>query len=256
LPLSDLKGSGTICKSCSATHAGGCDATAEGVKDITCLSGNSYCYSKVIYTDGDYYNAMNDASAYGHEVEIIYEERGCRSAEVTPSCTTVTSDVGGSNINVYSCEETCTGDKCNTDWPMRPRCSQCNGYHWDPSTGSKLTESDVTYIDHCKLTPPTPVKCPDPSYMYCYAAEKYVADGDNDVKWGYSNEFHRGCMKEEDFSKCKDYRWRDEREAHLCQFVCSDDDCNLGSPADKLTLATGAILASLASFALSLMQQY
>ena len=48
------------------------------------------------------------------------------------------------------------------------------------------------------------------------------------VEWGYSNKFSRGCLKESDVSKCYDYHWRDEREAHYCQFVCSVDDCNLG----------------------------
>ncbi|XP_075242263.1 uncharacterized protein LOC142337081 [Convolutriloba macropyga] len=249
LPFTDLKGSGTICKSCESKH-GGCDANG-GVSDITCLAGEEYCYSQVIYTDGDYYNAANDATNYGHEVEIIYEKRGCRSAAVTASCSTVTSDVAGSNLNVYSCEETCSGDKCNNEWPMRPRCSQCSGYYW--YGGVRKTESDDDYITYCKETPPPPDKCPDPSYQYCYVSEQYIADGDNDVKWGYSQVFLRGCMKESAASKCTDYKWRDDREAHGCKFVCTADDCNLGSTAAPIALSAGALFVSLVATASALL---
>ncbi|XP_063716897.1 uncharacterized protein LOC134844238 [Symsagittifera roscoffensis] len=245
LPL-NLKGSGLICKSCNSTHGGGCGPA--DIKDMTCPAGSNYCYTKVIYTDGDYYNEENDATTFNHEVQIIYEFRGCGTSAVTSQCTSnpITSDVAGSNLDVHSCEETCTGHKCNTDWPTRPRCSQCDGYYW--MGGSLLTAASSSYITHCKNTPPPPEKCPDPSYKYCYVSEKYIADGDNDVKWGYSTEFHRGCLRESDFSACKDYRWRDEREAHYCQFVCQEDDCNQGSPAAHIVLSAGSIVVAVASF--------
>ena len=60
----------------------------------------------------------NDATTFNHEVQIIYEFRGCGTSAVTSQCTSnpITSDVAGSNLDVHSCEETCTGHKCNTDW--------------------------------------------------------------------------------------------------------------------------------------------
>lgn len=231
LPMTNLKGSGVVCKQCLSSH-GACASYS----DATCLAGQTYCYAKVIYTDGDYYHSTRDVDTFGYEVQIVYEERGCAASPVTGSCTTVTSDVAGSNLNVISCDETCQGDRCNDAWPNRPRCSQCEGRYWDEATGTTLIASTANnYFDHCKNTPPAPKQCPDPSYQYCYVSQKYIADGDNNVKWGYSSVFNRGCLKERAASKCYDYKWRDDREAHFCQFVCDKDDCNLGSDATKVS---------------------
>jgi len=234
LPLSGVKGSGLSCQTCSA-GSGGCGGVYNSRQ---CTSDQSYCYSKVIYTEGDSYYENLDPS---DSVAIVYEERGCRNASVTSQCTTVSNNIANSNIQTVKCEETCDTDNCNTQWPNRPTCSQCAGSYYD-SSGNLLSDTSSSHYDWCRKDPPMPQMCADPSYKYCYAYEKYQSDDDNEVKWGYSKEFRRGCLKEKEWSKCKSSKFEDKRKAVYCQFVCDKDDCNLGSDVTKLMAPLRLIL--------------
>jgi hypothetical protein len=207
----------------------------------------NYCYSKVIYTEGDYYHYGNDADTENYEVQVIYEERGCRAEALSGhgSCTTTGTDIAGSNINVVTCDETCSGDSCNNDWPQRPKCMQCEGSFW--SGGAPLADTSPAHWNWCALNPAPATRCPDPSYKYCYAYQKFVPDGDNEIKWGFSKEFSRGCLKEREVSRCWDKTFRDEKWAHVCQFICSEDDCNQGSLASGLVVPVLTLLACISS---------
>ena len=94
--------------------------------------------------------ATNDVNTREYEVQILSEERGCATAAVTGTCSTVTSDVAGSNLNVVSCQETCTGDKCNDAWRessfwtflVLEDHSKCHPEIGDPTGGEKSLTRD------------------------------------------------------------------------------------------------------------------
>ena len=66
-------------------------------------------------------------------------------------------------------------------------------------------------------------------FMEIFSRVRVATDSIGLVKWGYPKTFERGCLKEESWSRCKEYTFQDERVALHCQFTCSEHDCNLGT---------------------------
>nr|XP_039253324.1 uncharacterized protein LOC120330428 [Styela clava] len=174
-----------------------------------CPSGSTHCKSTVIYmiserTDLSY----TDDPDYA----LVSVVRECANEAVGASCTE--TQMSGLGVRRVVCQETCTEDRCNSGWPARPKCLQCDSQNSDS-------------YDACIQNPDPAEDCDYPYQKFCgisdYGIEKDLRVS---VK-GYPREFHRYCSHYDVGTGCVSETLRGT-SVQRCNRTCSTDGCNVG----------------------------
>ncbi|XP_076822875.1 uncharacterized protein LOC143469170 [Clavelina lepadiformis] len=212
-----------FCVVCSSQDTSGCD-TSTTVQP--CPSSATHCQSIVTYYKSD---KMDRANTVDPDYMLINVERSCATSPVTTQCTS--SSVGSFGLEKVTCQESCQGDICNTGWPARPKCSQC--------------DCASCFSSHpCKTSPPVATSCDYPYHEFCTVQDNNHAGSDRTSSVdGYPRSIIRGCSYKGIGNDCSS-----EGQLESCNKTCSVDGCNLGNSAPLQTSLSNILLMVVSLF--------
>ncbi|XP_039252674.2 uncharacterized protein LOC120329939 [Styela clava] len=185
-----------------------------------CPKNTTHCLATVTYWETN----VKDSKLEGRvkpdpSVSVRSIKRECSVEPVATKCTA--KRIGSLNLKEITCQESCVGDGCNTGWPSRPKCIQCN------------KKADASDEDECLLYPSTAKYCPGPHQKFCYTYLQNWTLPEIDI--GISDQRYsitRGCSTyEESFIRdeyCKNITEYGRNVGMECVKYCSKHGCNYG----------------------------
>ncbi|XP_039253186.2 uncharacterized protein LOC120330343 [Styela clava] len=180
------------CQRCSRFDGHDCNG------NTICQANASYCISTVVYVI-----SSSGSSSY----QLMSVIRDCATSDVPTQCTS--KQLGTSNVTKVTCQETCKEDGCNTGWPARPKCHQC--------------QSDYYSSEHCVTGFSYTLQDCLPYQKYCTAqrtTKKFQAGI-------ISSRIKRSCSNHDIGNGCSSYI-HNNVTIETCNQTCSTEGCNSG----------------------------